>query len=217
MRRRTTDPPRRFTGRRWPARLSVPHGAAASSCRGRHPSRHEKQPALQHRLGDPCRHGSPTRASSCTGNRQPTGFQSGERERLDPRHLDGFFRWFCRRRSVSSNGAVDCLPTMRSASLISIIPSAVLVQVTSAYRCDRTLQADAGRRRRKPPVPPPRPGQLAAETGSAGSGTPPGPAVNVSGETGSCWPTPGLDQSHTPLLNTALSRACCAAEKVTPV
>ena len=39
--------------------------------------------------------------------------------------------------------------------------------------------------------------------GGSGSGCPPGPATNVSGETASCWPTPRLLQSHTPPGNTA--------------
>ena len=52
--------------------------------------------------------------------------------------------------------------------------------------------------------------QIGVETGAGGSGTPPGPAAKVSGETGACWPTPGLLQSHTPPGNTACRRACCA-------
>ena len=46
-------------------------------------------------------------------------------------------------------------------------------------------------------------------TGAGGSGCPPGPAVKVSGEIASCWPTPGLLQSHTPPGKVARSRASC--------
>jgi hypothetical protein len=49
--------------------------------------------------------------------------------------------------------------------------------------------------------------------GGGGSGTPPGPVANVSGEIASCWPTPGLPQSHTPPANAARRRVHCAGVK----
>ena len=54
------------------------------------------------------------------------------------------------------------------------------------------------------------------ETGAGGSGSPPGPAAKVSGETASCWPTPGLLQSQTPPGNTACRRASCAGAEGEP-
>ena len=53
------------------------------------------------------------------------------------------------------------------------------------------------------------------DTGAGGSGWPPGPAAKVSGEMASCWPTPGLLQSHTPPGKAAFSRASCAGLNVT--
>ena len=64
------------------------------------------------------------------------------------------------------------------------------------------------------PAPPGWP-QGPYDTGGGGSGCPPGPAAKVSGDTASCWPTPGLLQSHTPPANTACSRAHWAALKLT--
>ena len=55
------------------------------------------------------------------------------------------------------------------------------------------------------------------DVGAGGSGAPPGPAAYVSGEPGSSWLTPGLDQSQTPFGNSVFSRACCPAVNVVPV
>src|SRR6266852_1259401 len=53
------------------------------------------------------------------------------------------------------------------------------------------------------------------DTGAGGSGRPPGPDTKVSGEIASCWPTPGLLQSHTPSGEAVCNRASCVALKVT--
>ena len=57
--------------------------------------------------------------------------------------------------------------------------------------------------------------QSPRHTGAGGSGCPPGPAAKLSGEIASCWPTPGLLQSHTPAGKAACSRARCASVNAT--
>ena len=54
----------------------------------------------------------------------------------------------------------------------------------------------------------------ATASGAGGSGTPPGPPLNVSGETAGCCPTPGRVQSHTPSGKAICIRAHCSGVKV---
>lgn len=82
--------------------------------------------------------------------------------------------------------------------------------------CYNRLNRDACSTSTPPLWPRPDDGpQGPLDTGAGGSGCPPGPAAKVSGEIGSCWPTPGLVQSHTPSGKAACSRASWASLKVT--
>jgi hypothetical protein len=91
---------------------------------------------------------------------------------------------------------------------------------TTARCCQRCRSSFDFERARRPGTLPSRALRLpqftrGCDTGAGGSGWPPGPPAKVSGDTASCWPTPGLLQSHTPVGKTALSRESWPAVKAT--